>query len=469
MKPPELRRLVAGAEGACLEFKRTTGELREGLQTICAFLNSSGGRLVFGVDDEGRVQGQQVSRQTLHEISAALQRFEPPARVEVERIPAGAGREAIVLCVEADTESVPYAFEGRPYERVENTTRRMSQQRYETLLLKRAYGRRRWENQPAEGLCIKDLDGEEILQTRASAITHRRISAGTSADVVDVLDRLGLRVGGMLTQAAQALYGTRFLPDYPQCLLKMGHFKGTTITGDILDNKQEYMHAFAMVKEGMAFLDRALPLAARFPKMKRYDARQIIREDRLPIPAEAIREVLLNAVMHRDYSDYGGHVAIAVFDDRVEIRSTGRLPAGLTVEDLSREHRSQLRNPLVASAFHRTGAVEIWGRGTNRVIEACLAHGTRPPVFSDMGGMLVVSFPMQSAGTAFGKGTLEAITARQRVILDLIRSKGQVGNREARTALGVSDETARKELAAMLKARIVVLMGKGRAARYGLP
>ena len=83
--------------------------------------------------------------------------------------------------------------------------------------------------------------------------------------------------------------------------------------------------------------------------------------------------------MHRDYTDFGGHVAIAVFDDRVEIRSAGRLPAGVTVKQLSRVHLSRLRNPLIAEAFHRTGAVEIWGRGTNRVIDACKAQGTAPP------------------------------------------------------------------------------------------
>jgi len=166
-----------------------------------------------------------------------------------------------------------------------------------------------------------------------------------------------------IIQAAQILYGTKFLPDYPQGLLKLGRFRGTKITGDILDNKQEHLHALAMVREAMAFLDRTLPLAAHFPKG------EIFRQDRLPIPPDALREILLNAVMHRDYSDPGSYVAVAVFDDRFEIRSVGRLPFGISIEELSGPHYSTLRNPLIADAFHRTGAVEIWGRGTNRVID----------------------------------------------------------------------------------------------------
>ena len=142
----------------------------------------------------------------------------------------------------------------------------MPQAKYERTLFDRAHGKRRWENLPAEGLGIKNLDREEILRTRELAIQQNRISPDTNLDIGDILDRLGLRVDRALTQAAQVLYGTRLFPDYPQCLLKMGRFRGTTVTGDIVDNRQEHMNAFAMVREGMAFLERTMPLGARFPE-----------------------------------------------------------------------------------------------------------------------------------------------------------------------------------------------------------
>ena len=296
------------------------------------------------------------------------------------------GREIIIFRVEGTSDSIPFTFEGRPYERVGSTTRKMPQEKYEKLLLERGHAKRRWENLPAEGLTLKDLDRKEILRTRDLAIQQNRISPDTSRDVGDILDRLGLRVDGVLTQAAHVLYGKNFLSLCPQCLLKMGRFRGAEITGEIVDNRQERIHAFAMVREGMAFLERTLPLGARFPEGK------IFREDRFPVPPNALREILLNAVMHRDYSYYGGHVAIVVFDDRIEIRSYGRLPSGVTVEQLSRSHRSELRNPLIAEAFHRTGAVEVWGRGTNRVIAECLAHGSPPPLFEEQQGWVVVTF-----------------------------------------------------------------------------
>ncbi len=261
----------------------------------------------------------------------------------------------------------------------------------------------RWENLPAEGLALKDLDRKEILRTRELAIQQNRISPDTSRDIGEILDRLGLRIDGVLTQAALMLYGKRFLPDYPQCLLKLGRFRGTEITGEIVDNRQEHMNAFAMVREGMEFLKRTMPLGARFP------AGEVFREDRFPVPLDALREILLNAVMHRDYSHYSGHVAIVVFDDRIEIRSYGRLPNGVTVKQLSGKHISKPTNPLIAGAFHRTGAVEVWGRGTNRVIEMCKKHGAAPPTFEEMQGFLIVTFKAQLvAGGAAGTSEVQS-------------------------------------------------------------
>jgi ATP-dependent DNA helicase RecG len=136
----------------------------------------------------------------------------------------------------------------------------------------------------------------------------------------------------------------------------------------------------------MAFLERTMPLGARFPNGT------VFREDRFPVPPAALREILLNAVMHRDYSHYSGYVAIAIFDNRIEIQSYGRLPGGVTVKQLSGPHLSKPTNPSIAEAFHRTGAVEVWGRGTNRVIEICKKHGAPPPVFEEKQGFLVVTF-----------------------------------------------------------------------------
>ena len=382
-----LTQLVQAGESETLEFKRSTGQLVPAGQSLCAMLNGTGGCVMIGIDDRGRILGQEVSDKTRRDLAALLDRFEPPAPVSVDyvQIPDNP-RQVIVLHTTAQDETRPYCFDGRPYWRSQSTTRPLPQDRYEAMLLDRAHARRRWENQDAIDVSLDDLDLDEIRYTREAAIAQRRISPETSAEPGDILDRLGLRRNGIITQAAQILYGTRFLPDYPQALLKLGRFRGSSVTDDILDNRQDHLHAFATIREAIAWLDRTLPLAARFP------AGSINREDRQPVPAAALREALLNAVMHRDYANPSGYLAVAVFDDRIEIRSVGTLPSGLSLADLSGPHRSIPRNPLIAEAFHRTGAVEVWGRGTNRIISACHEHGIPAPSFDDHQGILTVTF-----------------------------------------------------------------------------
>jgi ATP-dependent DNA helicase RecG len=411
-----LQSLVAQGESETLEFKRSTAELKRTGESLCAFLNGDGGKVLIGVGPDGKLVGQDVADTTLRDVAAMLSRFEPPARVEISQVEVGNGRYVIVLDAASARQHAPVVFESKAYKRVGSTTTVMSQEEYAHLLLDRSHSRHRWENQPVVGVQIDDLDREEILRTRQTAIEQRRLSASTSMNIADILDRLGLRIDGQITQAAQMLYGMKFLPNYPQSLLKLGRFRGTRITGDILDNRQEYLHAFAMVREAIAWLDRTLPLSARFPPGA------INREDRLPVPAEALREIIINAVIHRDMSNASSYVAIAVFDDRIDIHSIGRFPTGIRAEMLAQEHRSVQRNPLVAGAFHRTGAVEVWGRGTNRVIEACRAYGIADPTFTESSGAVTVTFRAEIVAKAPSRhqvGTKSALSRDQVKVLEL--------------------------------------------------
>lgn len=257
------------------------------------------------------------------------------------------------------------------------------------------------------------------------------------------------------------LYGMNFLPDYPQGMLKMGRFRGRSVTGDILDNKQEHVHAFAIVREGMAFLDRTLPLSAHFPEG------EIFREDRLPVPPNALREILLNTVMHRDYSDPGSYVAIAVFDDCIEIRSVGRLPGGITPEMLSGPHRSVMRNPLIAEAFHRTGAVEIWGRGTNRVIEKCAHYGIDQPTFAEKSGAVVVAFYAEIGPETKSLKATEVGWRAEKIIL-LLREKGPLSSSSLQQEFGekISRRTLQEKLRLLRDLGLIKAVGKGKATTY---
>ncbi len=363
------------------------------MQTLCAFANGKGGRVVIGAKPSGELVGQQVSEQTLHEIGAARDRFEPPLDLDIDTVEVAPGRSALVLTVGGLSDSVPFTIDGRAFERVGNTTRKMAQERYEALLLERAHSRRRWENQIADEITIRDVDRDEVFRILRIIESIGRLTGPSAKNLPDALDRLGLRKGGQLLRGAVVLFGKTFLPDYPQCELRMARFRGVTKT-EFMDQRQLRGPAFKLLEEAQLFCQRHFPLPAKIVPG------QLRRVERPLIPPDAMREILVNAFIHRDYSIAGGAVSLAIFDDRVEVWSAGKYPNGITPESLTHEHLSVQRNPIIADVFHRTGLIERWGRGTNRVAEMCQAAGIAAPEFREVTGAAVVTFRVPVAGAA---------------------------------------------------------------------
>ena len=197
MTPDQVAALVAAGESETLEFKTTTGTRREAAKTVCAMLNQQGGCVLFGVTPDGGVVGQQVGGQTLEDVSAELQRIEPPAFPAVERISVAADREVIVVGVSPGS-ARPYVYQGVAYRRVGNTTLAMSQDEHNRMLFERMHGERRWENQPAAGWSVDDLDANEIRLTVEEAIRRDRLEDPGTREPAALLRGLGLLRDGVV-------------------------------------------------------------------------------------------------------------------------------------------------------------------------------------------------------------------------------------------------------------------------------
>lgn len=457
----EIRKLVDGGESEKVEFKKSTGQLTRAGETLCAFLNAGGGQVVIGVTPEGKIVGQQVSDTTLRDIAAMLDKFEPPAPIDVERVSLKGGQEIIALRATSAGESLPFTFGGRPYQRLGSTTSVMPQQRYQQLLLERVHSRHRWENEPATGIGINELDQEEILRTVRLGIETGRLPESTGDNVDDILDRLGLRQDGRILNGAAVLFGTRFLPYYPQCQLRLARFKGID-KSEFLDQRQFEGHAFQLLDEGMLFLRRHLPVAGRIlPGL-------FEREDEPLFPVAALREALVNALCHRDYAHAGGAVSLAVYDDRLEVWSDGMLPFGLRVEDLKRNHPSRPRNPLIAGVFYRRGLVERWGRGTQKIVELCMKAGHPEPEFIEQAGAVGVRF--LPSGYIAPHRVAHDLTRRQREILQVLAQTQSMPLRELRGKMTSppSNRTIQDDLAHLRRLGLVGSGGRGRGAVYWL-
>lgn len=242
----------------------------------------------------------------------------------------------------------------------------------------------------------------------------------------------------------------------------MARFRGTSKLDDFLDQRQVTGHAFHLLKEAELFLHRHIAIAGTF----RPDSWE--RQDRPEYPPLALREALVNALCHRDYSILGGAFYIAIYDDRLEIISMGTLPPGITVDQLKQPHASVPRNPAIAEVFFRRGLIEKWGRGTEGVVETCLTGGYPEPEFIDEGGTLTVRFPL---GTYSPPAQVRHdLTERQREVLSLLGEGGKwmVKDILSRLASAPAKRTLQDDLALLRSLGLVELSGRGAGATWKL-
>ena len=264
MRVEQLIALTTSGESEALEFKETTRTRREAALTMRAFLNQRGGQVPFGVTQAETVVGQQVGERTIEELSAELRQIEPPAFPTVERVPVGSGRDVIVVST-GQGASRPYTYRGSAYRRVGNTTLAMSADEYNRMLFERMHSKQRWENQPAAGWSVDDLDVVEIRRTVSEAVRRGRLEEPVSGEPSDMLRGLGLLRDGVLLRAAAVLFGSteRLEFEMPQCLLRVARFRGTDRM-EFLDNRQFNGNAFTLLANAERFLRDTLPIAGRF-------------------------------------------------------------------------------------------------------------------------------------------------------------------------------------------------------------
>lgn len=429
--------------------------------TVCAMLNHQGGFVLFGVAPDGKVEGQQVSERTVEEVSAEFQRIEPSALPGMERVPTSGNREVLLVRVSQGT-AKPYRYRGIAYRRVGNTTVAMANTEYNQMPFERMHSEQRWENQPATGWSMEDLEVTEIQRTVSEAIRRGRLVDPGTREPAELLRGLGLLRDGILWRAAAVLFGKteRIEFEMPQCLLRVARFRGVDRM-EFLDNRQFLGNAFALLASAERFLQETLPIAGRF------ESGRMARIDAPLYPPLATREALANALCHRDYAIGGGSVGVAVYDDCLEVTSSGRLHFGLTPEKLFLPHESRPWNPLIARTFYRRGIIEEWGRGTLKMAELTTSAGLPHPEIEDEGELVTVRF--HNPHFVASAPDPRELSEQQQVILELLaRSDRSLALREIRALLGLqtNERRLRKDLSILKAWGLVDVTGYGRGARW---
>ena len=317
---------------------------------------------------------------------------------------------------------------------------------------------RPFEERPCRDATLDDLDGESVMNFVRLARFERQFPLPETAPLVAILTHLHLLCEGQPTNASLLLFGRdpqRFLPSAE---LRCMHFHGTEIQRPV---------PFYRIFKGSVFGQVDMAVDFVMSKLNRSvgtRAESIQAPVRYEIPPEVVREAIVNAVAHRDYTSAGA-VQVSVFADRVEVWNPGTLPAPLTTESLRHPHGSIPRNHRLCEGLFLARYIEKYGTGTLMMIRECLAHALPEPDFAQRGGEFT---------TAIWRDWLteEVIASlglndRQRRALTHLKTAERIGNTEYQLLFGVAKRTAHRDLMDLVKKGILEKTGTtGKGTAY---
>ncbi|MFN7093858.1 MAG: RNA-binding domain-containing protein [Burkholderiales bacterium] len=456
--------LVAQGESHIVEFKKSTAQLRSACETACAFLNGDGGTILFGVTDNLRIIGQEISDKTKRDIGNELAKITPVSEIEVGYLNlSDTNKYIIVFHVTSDSTKRPYMYDGKAFLRNQSNTIPMPTAYINQLASINADGKLSWENQTPDGITINDLDAEQILSTVHEGTLNGRIPENfTASDPVIALQRLGLIENNKITNATMILFGKNLNYRYPQCVLKLARFRGTD-KSEFIDNKQICGNIFKLLDAAIAFANTYLPIASSFSKS------EFFRKDTPLFPILAIREAVANALVHRDYSYYGGSVSFAIYDDRLEIWNYGLLPSGISAQNLKDLGRSIPRNPKIANVLYYHKIFESWGRGVQMIIDECIKAGHPEPFYSqDSVGTLLTIPAKQRIGTSLTKLDTQHLSSRQQEIIAILKQYNELAKEEIGHKLNkpVSERWLRNELNTLKDMGYITYIGNTKSRKW---
>ena len=384
-----IKQLVSADESRTLELKKTTGELKDGMHSACAFLNTEGGWLIFGVTPKSlKIVGQKVTDNTQREIALALAGLEPTVDVRVEYVdvPEYPGNKVIAMHFDGWVWGErPHTFHGCPYYKVESTTKVMPHEMYDERIRAHQPQMYSWEGKTADGLTFADLNEKHIRGCIRLGVEGGRIPASAiNAPIEETLAKWKLVKNGVPTNGAAMLFSDN-IDEYPQFRLRMARFVGTD-KNEIIDNQRVEGGFFNLLDAGMAFFFKHLNLGGKITN------HSLQREEYLEIPYKALREALINSLCHRQWEKYNLTNSIAIYDDRIEIANPGIFPPQITPETIKEPHESYPYNLKIAEALYKSTYLESWGSGAKRIIDACREQGVEEPVWQWNGGFVIVTF-----------------------------------------------------------------------------
>jgi len=445
-----LQSLLKSGESDTLEFKEKFDERT--VESAVAFANTKGGMIFIGVSDKGVITGVDIGKETLAKWANQISsKTEPRLIPEIEVFEIEGKQVVAVKIMEYPIK--PVSTRGRCFRRVNSSNRSLNAQEIAEMHLQSTG--MSWDRFPAAGETLEALDLEKARNyiRKARAVGRKGFREEEERNPIQVLEKMKLVMEGKPTWAAGLLFcrdGRRFLS---QAVVHCGRFKNQTL---VIDDRLIEGSLFEQIEEAMDFVRKNTNV--KFVMTGKPE-----REEVWDYPLEAVREAVINAVCHRDYTVMS-HIEIRIYDDKLIVWSPGGLPLGLTMEDLFKPHASKLRNKGIAEVFFDTKIIEQWGSGIEKILNYCKEAEVQKPVFEEYQGFRVI-FRKGVFNEEYLRGL--GLNDRQIEAFFYVKEKGQITNKEYQKLCNVKDRLATMELKELVeKGNFEKVGSRGRGTHY---
>ena len=420
----------------------------EYLKWICGFANAQGGKLIIGKDDNGTVVGVKNAQKLLEDLPNKITTILGiVADVNLYKTEQGDYIEIVV-----EPHPNPVNYKGEYHYRSGSTKQELKGAALDKFLLQK-YGRK-WDGVLVPNIPVSELQQETFTFFKEKGIESKRLDKSCKDSTPEqLLNNLKLIDNGHLKRAALLL----FHPDPEKFVtgayIKIGFFRSES---DLQFQDTIHGNLFEQVERTMELLltkyTRAIVSYRGLSRIETYE-----------YPEDALREALLNAVAHKDYAGCTP-IQIRVYPDRIKIWNEGQLPENWTIKILLQEHSSRPYNPDIANAFFRSGYIEAWGRGIDKITEQCVAVGLPTPQFMPDGSDFWVVFKKN----IYNKEDLSKLGLNERQIDALVyfKTKGEIVSSEYAEKYNISDRTARRDLSELAEKKLLKNEGDTKVSRY---
>ena len=413
------------------------------LKHICAFSNSKGGTLFVGVDDKGTIVGIENSKKLLEDIlNKAIQFLGVTIAIDVNK-----EGNKYYLAIFVNPSPSPIAFKGRYYIRSGSTVQELSGNDLQHFILKKLG--KSYDELPIESATINDIDALSVRKFIKMAIKINRLSVDVEEDELQtVLFNLKL-IGenSNLKNAALLLFGKNTPHYFSSVSFRIGKFGNNhhdlkfhdVIEGNIFEMPEKVMEILK---------SKYLTMPIRYEGIKRIEE--------LEYPEEALREAILNAIIHRDYT--GVHIQLSVYENKIILWNPGSLPSKINIDRLKEKHPSIPKNRLIADIFFKAGYIESWGRGIHKIVTEFRNAKLPEPIFENYAGGVQVTL-LKDLDRDLNK---DFLSTNQISILKEIQKNNKITQHELAETIGINEKNIRNNIKKIKEMGLLVRIGNTR-------